>query len=69
MLMLFRKYKARIEQLETQNKELEKTLLTLKSQLPRLLELSKFLTDLETLNGSLLSVKRIKADEVYVWRE
>lgn len=66
--MFFDKYKLRILALEKQNLELEQKLKNLTSQLPRLFELSQFLTDLEKSAGSLLHVKRIRPDEVYLWR-
>lgn len=66
--MFFDKYKLRISQLEKEKLELEQKLKTLQTQLPRLFELSQFLIDLEKSAGSLLHVKRIRPDEVYLWR-
>ena len=60
--------KARIVELEKKNLELETQLKKLKEQIPQIIELSKLLTDLQTLGSGLLHLQRLRGDEVYRWR-
>lgn len=58
----------KIKDLEFKNVALEATLATLKEQMPRLLELSQLLKDIDSLGSGLLNVQRIPQGEVYRWR-
>ena len=58
----------KINELEEQIKNLQSKLLTLQQQQPQIIEISKVLTDLQRLSGSMLSIQRMDPTEVYQWR-
>lgn len=60
--------KNKVEELQKEVISLETQLKNLKSQLPRIMEISKLIEDLDHLGAGMLNVLRVPIDEIYRWR-
>lgn len=58
----------KLAQIEKENLELQNQLKKLKEQIPQIVELSKLLVDLQNVGSGLLHLRRIRSEEVYLWR-